>query len=186
MIHQDYASRFQGGNQVLPGCDSVLEPGEKEVRNPHIVAAFRRLGLCEQAGTGIRMIFNQWQALGHPEPVYENDRSRKAFEMRLPLGQDQVTGEVQVQEAQVVTKSAPSRHQVEILHKCQKDSALLDLMAIAGRSDRTKFRNQVLNPLIDAGLATMTIPNRPRSGKQRYRLTEKGREWLDSYRKGIR
>ena len=77
-----------------------------------------------------------------------------------------------------------SRHQVEILHKCQKDSALLDLMAIAGRSDRTKFRDQVLIPF--AGLATMTIPNRPRSGKQRYRLTEKGREWLDSYRKGIR
>jgi len=83
-------------------------------------------------------------------------------------------------------KLEPSRHQVEILHKCQKDRALLDLMAIAGRSDRTKFRDQVLNPLIDAGLATMTIPNRPRSSKQRYRLTEKGREWLDSYRKGVR
>jgi ATP-dependent DNA helicase RecG len=59
-------------------------------------------------------------------------------------------------------------------------------MAISGRKNRTKFRDQVLNPLIDAGLVTMTIPNRPRSSKQRYRLTEKGREWLDSYRKGIR
>jgi hypothetical protein len=44
----------------------------------------------------------QWKALGHPEPVYENDRSHKAFEMRLPLGQNQVTGEVP---AQVGTKS---------------------------------------------------------------------------------
>jgi len=149
------------------------------VRNPHIVAAFRRLGLCEQAGTGIRMVLNQWQALGHPEPVYENDRSRKAFEMRLPLGQDQVTGEVQVQEAQVGTKSAPSRHQVEILHKCQKDSALLDLMAIARRSDRTKFRHQVLNPLLEEGLIEMTIPDKPRSSKQKYRLTDKGRVLLE-------
>ena len=120
-----------------------------------------------------------WKTLGHPEPVYENDRSRKAFEMRLPLGQDQVTGEVQVQEAQVGTKSAPSRHQVEILHKCQKDSALLDLMAIAGRSDRTKFRHQVLNPLLEEGLIEMTIPDKPRSSKQKYRLTDKGRVLLE-------
>jgi len=122
----------------------------------------------------------QWKALGHPEPVYENDRSRKAFEMRLPLGQ------VQVQEAQVGTKSGPSPDQVRILHNLLEDQGITDLMAISGRKNRTKFRDQVLNPLIDAGLVTMTIPNRPRSSKQRYRLTEKGREWLDSYRKGIR
>ncbi|RZB29896.1 MAG: hypothetical protein SRB1_02176 [Desulfobacteraceae bacterium Eth-SRB1] len=61
-------------------------------------AAFRRLGLCEQAGTGMRMVLNQWQVLGHPEPEYDNDRSRKAFEIRLPLAKEpateQVTGEV--------------------------------------------------------------------------------------------
>ena len=73
----------------------------------------------------------------------------------------------------------PSRHQVEILHKCQKDSALLDLMAIAGRSDRTKFRHQVLNPLLEEGLIEMTIPDKPRSSKQKYRLTDKGRVLLE-------
>ncbi len=83
-------------------------------------------------------------------------------------------------------KSALSRHQVEILHKCREDSMLVELMAITGRSDRTKFRHQVLNPLQEAGLVEMTIPDKPRSSKQRYRLTEKGREWLDSYMKRIR
>ena len=39
--------------------------------------------LCEQAGTGIRMMKNQWQELGHPEPELTNDRSHKAFEFRL-------------------------------------------------------------------------------------------------------
>jgi len=52
-------------------------------------------------------------------------------------------------------------------------------MAIAGRSDRTKFRHQVLNPLLEEGLIEMTIPDKPRSSKQRYRLTEKGRKFLD-------
>lgn len=51
-------------------------------------------------------------------------------------------------------------------------------MAIMGRSDRTKFRHQVLNPLIDAGLIEMTIPDKPRSSKQRYRVTPLGLEVL--------
>ena len=53
-------------------------------------------------------------------------------------------------------------------------------MAAFGRSNRTKFRDQVLNPLIEAGLITMTIPNKPRSSKQAYRITQKGRVLLGS------
>ena len=54
-------------------------------------------------------------------------------------------------------------------------------MALMGRSDRTKFRRQVLNPLIAAGLIEMTIPDKPRSSLQRYRLTDKGRRWLSQH-----
>jgi ATP-dependent DNA helicase RecG len=43
-------------------------------------------------------------------------------------------------------------------------------------SDRTKFRNHVLTPLLDAGLIEMTIPDKPRSSLQKYRLTEKGKQ----------
>ncbi|RLC15634.1 MAG: transcriptional regulator [Deltaproteobacteria bacterium] len=51
-------------------------------------------------------------------------------------------------------------------------------MALIGRTDRTKFRNSVLNPLLDAGLIEMTIPDKPRSSKQKYRLTEKGKTFV--------
>jgi len=80
------------------------------------------------------------------------------------------------------TKLALSRHQVEILEKCIKETTLLELMAIIGRSDRTKFRQQVLNPLLAGGLIEMTIPDKPRSSLQKYRLTEKGRAWLTGER----
>jgi len=53
-------------------------------------------------------------------------------------------------------------------------------MKIADRSDRTKFRNQVLNPLIDAGWVEMTIPHKPTSSKQKYRLTNVGKHLLKS------
>ena len=73
---------------------------------------------------------------------------------------------------------ALSQHQVEVLSNCLEDSELFKLMIIVGRSDRTKFRHQVLNPLITAGLIEMTIPDKPTSSLQKYRATEKGRTWL--------
>ena len=51
-------------------------------------------------------------------------------------------------------------------------------MAVVGRKDRTKFRNQVLRPLLDAGWIEMTIPDKPTSRMQRYRTTAVGREVL--------
>jgi ATP-dependent DNA helicase RecG len=64
-------------------------------------------------------------------------------------------------------KVAPSRHQVEILNQCKEARPIGDLIEIAKRTDRTKFRNQVLNALLNAGLLEMTIPDRPRSSKQK-------------------
>ena len=55
---------------------------------------------------------------------------------------------------------------------------MTELMAVAGRKDRTKFRNQVLRPLLDAGWIEMTIPDKPTSRMQRYRITAAGREVL--------
>lgn len=78
---------------------------------------------------------------------------------------------------EVGTKLALSQHQVEILYKCREDCALLVLMAVTGRSDRTKFRHQVLRPLLETGLIEMTIPEKPRSSKQKYRLTDKGEKY---------
>jgi ATP-dependent DNA helicase RecG len=48
-------------------------------------------------------------------------------------------------------------------------------MKLMGRTDRTKFRNQVLRPLLEDGLIEMTIPDKPTSSKQKYRLTEAGK-----------
>ncbi|MFZ5771468.1 MAG: Fic family protein [Thermodesulfobacteriota bacterium] len=79
---------------------------------------------------------------------------------------------------EVGTKLALNRHQGQILHNCLEERAIDDLMEIEGRSDRTKFGNQVLRPLLDAGLIEMTIPDKPTSSKQKYRLTEREKQTL--------
>ena len=72
-----------------------------------------------------------------------------------PKQTDWIVGEPRKTIRQAVTESghmlAPSQHQVQIINKCRKDRTLLELMAMTGRSDRTKLRHQVLNPLIEAG-----------------------------------
>ena len=76
------------------------------------------------------------------------------------------------------TKSGPSRDQVEILRNCVSEQSITEIMSLEGRTNRTKFRRQVLRPLIDAGWLEMTIPDKPTSGRQKYRLTEEGRNIL--------
>jgi len=51
-------------------------------------------------------------------------------------------------------------------------------MQAAGQTNRTRFRNGVVKPLSDAGLLEMTIPDKLRSSKQKYRLTAKGMDIL--------
>ena len=51
-------------------------------------------------------------------------------------------------------------------------------MAIAGRTNRTKCRDQVLKPHLAEDLLALTVPEKPTSSLQKYRLTDKGRTLL--------
>jgi len=45
-----------------------------------------------------------------------------------------------------------------------------------GLKDDEHFRKAYLLPALEAGFIEMTIPDKPRSSKQKYRLTDKGRQ----------
>ena len=53
---------------------------------------------------------------------------------------------------------------------------LLKVMAI---KDRKHFRISILNPALKLGLLEMTIPDKPKSPNQKYRITEKGKKLLE-------
>ena len=97
LVHQDYSDQarkaeirhyvdqtvFWNPGDAFAGADDLLEPGDKEVRNPRIVTAFRRIGLSENAGWGLRDVFQNWQRLGNVPPGITNDKGRKCFELVL-------------------------------------------------------------------------------------------------------
>lgn len=57
--------------------------------------------------------------------------------------------------------------------------ALQDTLAL---QDRKSFRERYLKPALEHGLIEMTIPGKPNSRLQKYRLTDKGRQWLQQHK----
>jgi len=97
LIHQDFGdttrvpvirffrdqTEFFNPGDAFASREQLLDPGDKEVRNPSIVNAFRRIGLSDQGGTGVRAIFDGWRKLGYLPPEIENHRAEKSFRLRL-------------------------------------------------------------------------------------------------------
>jgi len=66
-----------------------------------------------------------------------------------------------------------TQDQVKILKNCDDENSAVELRNILKRTNRTKFKKYVLDPLIDFGFFELTIPEKPKSPKQKYRLTNK-------------
>lgn len=77
------------------------------------------------------------------------------------------------------TKLGLSRDQVQVLELAQISRSTGELLQPSARTNRTKFRDEVLSPLLATGLLEMTIPDKPPSAQQRYRTTAKGRQVLE-------
>ena len=65
------------------------------------------------------------------------------------------------------------KDQVEILKKCSDENTATELMKFLKRTNKTKFKQNILDPLIYCGFFELTIPEKPTSPKQKYRLTGK-------------
>jgi ATP-dependent DNA helicase RecG len=186
IVHRDYRSTANVQVYIFHDRLEIVTPGglpagmrEEDLgvksvpRNPLLFGIFHRMDLVEKIGSGIKRIRQMCRDYEVAEPVFEVSEPWVTTTFDRQTGQ--VAGEVT---SQVGTKLALSRHQVEILDKCTEDQPLTVLLEIAGRSDRTKFRNQVLLPLLEQGFLERTIPDKPRSRNQRYRLTAKGKSLL--------
>ena len=92
----------------------------------------------------------------------------------------------------VGTQMALSRHQDSIksildienvgklLMFCKEDRTVIEMLSYMNVSDRTKFRKKYIYPLLDAGVIRMTIPDKPNSRNQKYQLTIKGIELINT------
>jgi len=71
------------------------------------------------------------------------------------------------------TKEGLSQDHLKILKNCKNESSAIELMEILNRTNKSKFKNAIINPLIENGFFELTNPDKPKSPTQKYRLTNK-------------
>ena len=71
------------------------------------------------------------------------------------------------------TKKGLSWDHLKILKNCKNKSSAIELMGILNRTNKSKFKNTIINPLVENAFFELTNPDKPKSPTQKYRLTSK-------------
>ena len=100
---------------------------------------------------------------------------------------DQDTDQVQPPTDQVTDQVSPQTVQVtdqvtELLAAIAEEATSEQLRKTLNLKHKGHFRTSCLLPALKSGLIEMTIPEKPKSSKQRYRLTPKGQDHLQRTR----
>lgn len=205
LIHRDYFVSASIRIMIFADRIELISPGHlpdvldtekirfglSNRRNPTLTSHAVHILPYRGLGTGIPRAIDAW-----PMIRLEDDRQSNQFKVVIqraveegplsgPSGdqvgtksgpsRDQVGTESAAEGDQSETRLSLQQEQVTLLYKMTGDHTAPELMTFVGRSNRSKFREQVLTPLLRLGVVEMTIPDKPNSSKQRYRLTATGR-----------
>jgi len=203
LIHRDYSVPAPVQIRVYADRVSIWNPGHlppswtpdtlrqrhpSAPPNPDIANAFFRAGMIEAWGQGIEKVLAACRGRGLPEPLMHFDGVGLAVEFRFaaPVTDpvtDPVTGPVTGPVIDPVTGPVTDPVLRLLLSLGSEALAPSVLQQRLGLKHRPTFRDNYLRPALAAGLIEMTVPERPQSRLQKYRLTAPGRARLSASRK---
>ena len=173
LVHRDYRSAanvqihiFHDRLEIITpgGLPAGMKPedlGIKSVpRNPLLFDMFFRMNLVEQIGSGINRIKELCERAGMNNPLFDISDNWFSVVFNRPI--EEVTPQVTPQ----VEK---------LLIVLNKEMGRSEIMKIMGFKDKKNFVKNILHPAMNAGLIEMTIPDKPNSRNQKYRITNKGK-----------
>ncbi len=143
------------------------------MKTKYIRGFFREIDRADELGSGMRKMMLYGKQYGDADPqLIEGDVFRMI--VKVPeFSQNPATSS----ESPQVTPQV-----LAVLHEADKIQGANKLQQAVGLKDRVHFLKAYLEPLLEAELIERTIPDKPRSSKQKYRLTPKGKEVLASNR----
>jgi ATP-dependent DNA helicase RecG len=186
--HRDYVSASPGRLMIYKDkvifdnpCtrhhfgEITLENLRPYSHNPVICKFMIQLGRFDELGSGVRNI-NKYLPLyaRGAKPVFTE--TRQLFSLTLPI--------VAV-EAPVTPEAAPevtpevTPEVLKMLLVIKGQMTRMEIMERLKLKDEKHFREHYQQTGIKLGVIEMAIPDKPRSSKQKYRLTEKGRKIVD-------
>ncbi len=198
LVHADYSHRgtpiriafydnrieVESPGLLLPGLTvEDMKQGISQIRNPVIARVFRELDLIEQWGSGIPGIFREARTNNLPEPIIEELAGRVRFTVLLPeilpLSLEQSRKSESTQFGQVCEQVG--EQVLCMLQSCiAEPQSRFDLLKAAGLSDVYMNYRRHLVPLLEQEVIERTIPEKPNSRLQKYRLSAKGKALLTS------
>ncbi|MBQ4199621.1 MAG: DUF4062 domain-containing protein [Kiritimatiellae bacterium] len=178
-------------------AETLLTTHESIARNKVIAKALDWAGYVERSGHGTEFIIEKCEAQGLATPQYKPDSAifhtiiwRRTTETAVNKERSiSPTGGVI---GGVVTQSRTSQGQVvgtsqgQVVSLFVRITSILadqvlssgDITAALGKEYYSGHLRRIIKMLLSDGIIEYTIPEKPRSRLQKYRLTEKGRQML--------
>lgn len=196
-MHRDYQSNMPTRFYQFADRIEIMNPGGlygkarpenfpevNDYRNPIIAQALKVMGYVNMFNRGVSRVKSMMVENGGIEPVFNVDKIT-AFEVISYSAIKQSDLQESIIDfpkmfPKILDKLCPSRDQVgvqvydqeelsKLLHALrteQSAQALAELLSISPRTVKRKY----LSPLLAAGIITLTIPDKPQSSKQKYKL----------------
>jgi ATP-dependent DNA helicase RecG len=180
-----YKDRVEFKNPNVPHGRGPIDPAHftPYPKNPTICKFLIQLGRYEELGSGVNNVtkYLPFYAPGTGAPSFIED---DMFTTIVPLAP--VAGEVTGQVARQVTGQVTRQVPVEVMKLLETmvgemtRTQMQDSLKLKGRAN---FEDRYLKPALSMGLVEMTIPDKPKSSKQRYRMSLAGEKVLGAVNK---
>ena len=188
VMHRDYS--YSGGHVAIVVFDDRVEIRSygrlpagvtleqlsgthlSELRNPLIAGTFHRTGAVEIWGRGTNRVIDECIKYGIEPPTFMELQGFLIVTFRAPI----------VEEPAAITNQTPqvsAQVTAQVAKFCMEPKSAKEIMALLGLRHWKSFQANYLQPLIDANVLERTIPDKPRSRLQKYRLTDAGRRLVD-------
>lgn len=197
IIHRDFTSASDALVKIFDDRIEFFNPGKlpdgltvkmllkgdyvSNVRNKKIAEIFKSVGLVERYGSGIRRILDGFREYGLPDPVFEE----------LSGGFRVTAYKAKPDDGLIITRQPESQpeSQPELQHESQLESMTDKIINLLRSSPLSKSEisaklkqkaisgqlKLILKEMFAKGLIEFTIPDKPQSRLQKYRLAAKGK-----------
>lgn len=178
LVHRDYSIHTEGMPIQLILFENRMEivnPGglygritvdqlgntQPDTRNPVLVTAMETLGKTENRYSGIPTIRTAMQKYGLPSPQFTDARGN--FNVKLFNREP---------EKQSAEKAVPAIHSLldtkGLIEYCKTPRTRKEIIEYLSIASGQYALRRYLDPLVNAGVIRMTIPEKPRSERQQY------------------
>ena len=192
IVHNDYTSEVPPKFEFFDDRIEITSFGslpqgmtEKEFfegysvpRNKELMRVFRDLDLVEHLGSGVPRILRSYGK--------ECFKFTENFLRMIFPATEQVTAQVTAQDTAQVTAQDTAQVTAQVTEQVKELIKILsekmdrqEIQDMLGLSHREHFRAKYLKPALEQGFIEMTIPDKPNSRLQKYRLTILGKQLKD-------